>query len=60
VIGVDLQPYRLQAAERVAGSEVINIQEEEAVERIRDMTDGRGSRCLRGGGRHGGGPVSFG
>lgn len=43
VIGVDLQPYRLQTAERVAGSEVINIQEEDAVERIRDMTDGRGA-----------------
>ncbi|HEX6564910.1 MAG TPA: zinc-dependent alcohol dehydrogenase [Chthoniobacterales bacterium] len=43
VIGVDLQPYRLRAAERVAGSEIVNIQEEDAVERIRDMTDGRGA-----------------
>jgi threonine dehydrogenase-like Zn-dependent dehydrogenase len=43
VIGVALQPYRLQTAERVAGSEIINIQEEDAVERIRDMTDGRGA-----------------
>jgi threonine dehydrogenase-like Zn-dependent dehydrogenase len=43
VIGVDLQPYRLKTAERVAGSEIINIQEQDPVERIRDMTDGRGA-----------------
>ena len=43
VIGVDMQPYRLQAARRVAKSETINFKETDPVEAIREMTNGRGA-----------------
>lgn len=43
VIGVDILPYRLDAAKRSAHSEVINLQESDAVELIREMTNGRGA-----------------
>lgn len=43
VIGLDLQPYRLETARRVAGSETINIQNQDAVQMVRDMTDGHGA-----------------
>lgn len=43
VIGVDILPYRLAAAERTAGAQTVNAKEEDAVERIRDLTGGRGA-----------------
>jgi S-(hydroxymethyl)glutathione dehydrogenase / alcohol dehydrogenase len=43
VIGLDLQPYRLETARRVAGSETINIQNQDAVQMVRDMTEGHGA-----------------
>jgi threonine dehydrogenase-like Zn-dependent dehydrogenase len=43
VIGLDLQPYRLDMARRAAGSETINIAETDPVEAIRAMTGGRGA-----------------
>jgi len=43
VIGLDLQPYRLETAHRVAGSETINVEKEDAVEKIREMSGGRGA-----------------
>ncbi len=43
VIGLDIQPYRLEMARRAARSETINVAEvEDPVEMIRSMTDGRG------------------
>jgi alcohol dehydrogenase len=43
VIGVDLQPYRLEMARRAASSETVNAADGNAVEAIRDMTSGRGA-----------------
>jgi S-(hydroxymethyl)glutathione dehydrogenase/alcohol dehydrogenase len=43
VIGVDILPYRLRAAERAAKSTTINAREQNAVEAIRALTDGRGA-----------------
>jgi S-(hydroxymethyl)glutathione dehydrogenase/alcohol dehydrogenase len=43
VIGLDLQPYRLDMARRAAGSETINVAETDPVEAIRAMTAGRGA-----------------
>jgi alcohol dehydrogenase len=43
VIGVDRLPYRLEMAKKAANSETINFEEMDAVERIRDMTKGRGA-----------------
>lgn len=43
VIGVDIQPYRLEQAKKSAKSEVINAAEDEVVQIIRDMTQGRGA-----------------
>jgi S-(hydroxymethyl)glutathione dehydrogenase / alcohol dehydrogenase len=43
VIGLDLQPYRLEMARRAADSETINIAETDPVEAIRAMTGGRGA-----------------
>jgi threonine dehydrogenase-like Zn-dependent dehydrogenase len=43
VIGVDIQPYRLEAARRTARSEVVNADETDPVEFIRHLTDGRGA-----------------
>jgi S-(hydroxymethyl)glutathione dehydrogenase / alcohol dehydrogenase len=43
VIGLDLVPERLAKAREVAGSDTIHVQEEDPVERIREMTDGRGA-----------------
>ncbi len=43
VIGVDRLPYRLEMAKRAANSETINFEEDNAIERIRDMTQGRGA-----------------
>jgi S-(hydroxymethyl)glutathione dehydrogenase/alcohol dehydrogenase len=43
VIGLDVEPYRLEMARRSANSEVINVKESDPVETIRSMTDGRGA-----------------
>ncbi len=43
VIGVDIQNYRLETARRTAKSETINAAETDAVEAIRELTDGRGA-----------------
>jgi threonine dehydrogenase-like Zn-dependent dehydrogenase len=43
VIGLDLQPYRLEMARKAAKSETINVEDGDAVEKIRAMTNGRGA-----------------
>jgi threonine dehydrogenase-like Zn-dependent dehydrogenase len=43
VIGVDVLPYRLEAARRTADSDVINAAQVDAVEAIRSLTQGRGA-----------------
>jgi threonine dehydrogenase-like Zn-dependent dehydrogenase len=43
VIGVDIQPYRLEMARRAAKSETVNAADGNAVEAIREMTSGRGA-----------------
>jgi S-(hydroxymethyl)glutathione dehydrogenase/alcohol dehydrogenase len=43
VIGVDIQPYRLEMAQRAANSETVNAADGNAVEEIRAMTSGRGA-----------------
>lgn len=43
VIGVDILPYRLEKARLTAKAEVINADEVDAVEAVREMTDGRGA-----------------
>ena len=43
VIGVDIQPYRLEMARRAAKSEVVNAADGNAVEAVRAMTQGRGA-----------------
>jgi alcohol dehydrogenase len=46
VIGIDIQPYRLEAARRTARSETLNagaMKDTEIVQAIRDMTGGRGA-----------------
>lgn len=46
VIGIDTQPYRLEAAKRTASAETLNaaeLSDTEIVQAIRDMTDGRGA-----------------
>lgn len=43
VIGVDIQPYRLEKAKAAAKSEVINAAQEDVVEIVRQLTQGRGA-----------------
>jgi S-(hydroxymethyl)glutathione dehydrogenase/alcohol dehydrogenase len=43
VIGVDVEPYRLQMAEKAAKSETVNALKTDPVEAIREMTEGRGA-----------------
>jgi S-(hydroxymethyl)glutathione dehydrogenase / alcohol dehydrogenase len=43
VIGIDIQPYRLEMARKSANVEVINASEVDAVQVIRDMTGGYGA-----------------
>ena len=43
VIGVDIEPYRLATAERTANAEILNAAETDAVQAIRDLTEGRGT-----------------
>jgi S-(hydroxymethyl)glutathione dehydrogenase / alcohol dehydrogenase len=43
VIGIDREAYRLATAERVASADTINFEKENPVERIRQITEGRGA-----------------
>jgi S-(hydroxymethyl)glutathione dehydrogenase/alcohol dehydrogenase len=43
VIGIDIEPYRLDTANRTANAEIINAAETDPVQAIRDLTDGRGA-----------------
>src|SRR6476659_768449 len=43
VIGVDIQPYRLEMARNAAKSETVNAADGDAVQAIRDLTSGRGA-----------------
>jgi alcohol dehydrogenase len=43
VIGIDIQPYRLEMARRTANVEVVNAAEVNAVEAIREMSAGYGA-----------------
>jgi S-(hydroxymethyl)glutathione dehydrogenase/alcohol dehydrogenase len=43
VIGLDVEPYRLEMARRTANAEVINVNETDCVEAIRMRTGGRGA-----------------
>jgi S-(hydroxymethyl)glutathione dehydrogenase / alcohol dehydrogenase len=43
VIGIDREGYRLATAERVADADTINFEKENPVERIRQLTEGRGA-----------------
>lgn len=43
VIGVDIEPYRLETAKRTANVIPINSREVDPVEAIRDLTEGRGA-----------------
>ncbi len=43
VIGIDILDYRLDIARKTAKSEVLNLNETDVVEAIRDMTEGRGA-----------------
>ena len=43
VFGIDIQPYRLEAARRTALSETLNAADVDVVQAIRDMTHGRGA-----------------
>lgn len=42
VIGIDREDYRLERARSVAKSELLSTQRDDIVQRLRDMTDGRG------------------
>jgi S-(hydroxymethyl)glutathione dehydrogenase / alcohol dehydrogenase len=43
VIGLDVQPYRLEMAKQAANAETIDVSKEDPAERIREMTGGRGA-----------------
>ncbi len=43
VIGIDIEPYRLEMAKRTANSEVINANEQNPAEAVRAVTEGRGA-----------------
>lgn len=43
VIALDIQDYRMEMARSRCGSDTINANREDAIERILDMTDGRGA-----------------
>jgi alcohol dehydrogenase len=43
VIGIDIEPYRLEMARRTANSEVINANEQDPAEAVRAVTEGRGA-----------------
>jgi S-(hydroxymethyl)glutathione dehydrogenase / alcohol dehydrogenase len=43
VIGLDVEPYRLEMAKRSANAEAINVKEGDPIEAIRALTGGRGA-----------------
>jgi len=43
VIGIDIEPYRLATAKRTANAEILNAAENDPVQAIRDLTEGRGA-----------------
>jgi S-(hydroxymethyl)glutathione dehydrogenase/alcohol dehydrogenase len=43
VIALDVEEYRLEMSRRVCGTETINAKDEDAIEKIRQMTGGRGA-----------------
>ncbi|MGQ7889739.1 NAD(P)-dependent alcohol dehydrogenase [Paenibacillus sp. WC2504] len=43
IIVTDLEQVRLEAAKRLGATDVINVKEEDAVQRIKEMTDGVGA-----------------
>ena len=43
VIGIDVEPYRLEMARKASGAEVVNANEVDPVEYIRSITEGRGA-----------------
>ena len=43
VIGIDIEPYRLATANRTANAEILNAAEDDPVQAIRDLTEGRGA-----------------
>jgi S-(hydroxymethyl)glutathione dehydrogenase / alcohol dehydrogenase len=43
VIGIDLEDYRLEMAQKSAKSETLNLKKVDVIEAIRDMTEGRGA-----------------
>ncbi len=43
VIGIDIQPYRLETARRTANAETLNATETDVVQAIREVTGGRGA-----------------
>ncbi|MDP1834464.1 MAG: zinc-dependent alcohol dehydrogenase [Chlamydiales bacterium] len=43
VIGIDILEYRLSLAKKTAGSHTLNLYDNDVVQAIRDMTDGRGA-----------------
>lgn len=43
VIGIDIQDYRLKMAAEVAGADTFNVAEMDAIEGIRQLTQGRGA-----------------
>ena len=45
-IVTDLQPFRLETAVKLGASQAINIQEENPVQRVLDITSGSGADCV--------------
>ncbi|MET0342959.1 MAG: zinc-dependent alcohol dehydrogenase [Polyangiales bacterium] len=43
VIGIDVEPYRLETARRTSGAEVVNAAEVDPAEVVRSLTGGRGA-----------------
>src|ERR1044072_8921947 len=43
VIGIDIQPYRLETARRTANADVIDASETDVIKAIRELTDGHGA-----------------
>ena len=43
VIGVDIEPYRLELARKISGAEIVNANETDPIQYIRDATEGRGA-----------------
>ncbi len=56
VIGVDVEPYRMEMARKIANAEVVNAAETDPIEFIREASEGRGRGRVRGLRGHGGAP----